>query len=110
MSSLLQQPEGAEQGIIYLLHFSSPISPDHTTQHYLGFTTSLEERLEQHRQGKAARLTEVAKERNITFILARTFKGTRTGERLLKNRKEGPALCPICSKLKGRPAKYSQVE
>jgi predicted GIY-YIG superfamily endonuclease len=85
--------------MIYLLHFSQPISPDHTTQHYLGYCVSggLERRLKAHRSGQGARLTQVAIERNITFTCVRIWQGTRTYERLLKRRKESPKLCPVCS-------------
>lgn len=85
--------------MIYLLHFAQPISPQHTTQHYLGYCSSdrLAERLAQHRAGRGARLTQVAAERNITFDCVRVWQGTRTYERMLKNRKESPRLCPVCS-------------
>lgn len=85
-------------GYIYLLHFDIPISPNHTTQHYLGYTSKgIKKRIERHRAGTGARLTEVAKERGIDFVVARKWTGTRQLERQLKNRKEGPRLCPICN-------------
>ena len=39
---------------------------------------------------------EVIKEVGIGFVLARTWRGSRTLERLIKRRKGGPRLCPIC--------------
>lgn len=90
-------------GYCYLLHFSAPISDKHTCQHYLGYTSRrLGLRISEHRKGyrSAARLTQVAKERGITFTVVRTWRGTRGDERRLKNRKEGPMLCPICQ---GKP-------
>lgn len=40
---------------VYLLHFNKPINPNRPTQHYLGFTKDLDERILQHRQGKGAK-------------------------------------------------------
>ena len=85
-------------GDVYLLHFDSPIAPGiHTCQHYIGWAEDVFKRLEEHAAGRGARLTEVAKERGITFRLARVWPGeTRSFERRLKNWKMGPRLCPIC--------------
>ena len=82
---------------VYLLHFDSPISPAHTAQHYLGSCTDLRQRLADHRAGRGARLTQVAKERGIGFIVAATWPGGRQEERRLKRRKDGRRLCPICN-------------
>jgi len=92
-------------GYIYLLHFVGeaaafrhrPISPKHTCQHYLGYTTDLAARLAAHRAGTGARLCEVAKERGIGFHLARVWRGDRHLERKLKNRKSSPRLCYCCN-------------
>ncbi len=90
-------------GTVYLLHFERPISPGHTTQHYLGFAEDLDARLERHRKGNGSRLCEVAAERGIGFELARTWgPETRAFERQLKRRKEAPRLCPICRELRGQ--------
>ena len=92
-------------GYIYLLHFERPISDRHTCQHYLGYTSRrLFIRIQDHRKGtrSAARLTQVAKERGISFRVVRTWRGTRNDERRLKNRKEGPYLCPVCQGRKPR--------
>lgn len=82
--------------MVYLLHFDQPISPDHTAQHYLGSADDWEARIEQHRQGQGARLCEVAKARNIGFVVARLWVGDRDLERALKQRKNSPRFCPIC--------------
>lgn len=85
--------------LIYLLHFSKPISDNHTTQHYIGYTNSLKRRLAEHKSGRGARLVEVAQERGIEFEVSRTWsKGTRAKERKLKNLKNAPMLCPVCNK------------
>lgn len=86
----------AHTSVTYLLHFSEPISPNHTTQHYIGSAADLDARIEEHRKGQGARLTEVAKERGISFEVVRTWEGGRDFERKLKNRKNAPKLCPIC--------------
>lgn len=82
---------------VYLLHFTQPISPNHTTQHYIGVADNLGQRLALHRAGQGARLCAVAHERGIGFVLARTWPGNRRDERRLKQRKNAPRLCPICN-------------
>lgn len=84
-------------GTIYLLHFDAPISSGHTTQHYIGWAEDLAPRINAHRSGAGARLTEIAKERGIGFTVVRTWHGTRNDERKLKNRHEAPRMCPCCN-------------
>lgn len=86
--------------VIYLLHFHQPISERHTTQHYLGWCSEegLDDRLWEHRKGKGARLTAVARERGIRFTLAECFPGDRATERKLKRRKNHKKFCPICNR------------
>ena len=81
---------------VYLIHFDAPISDRHTCQHYLGYAENLAARVKCHRQGQGARLTQVAIERGIKFQVVRVWQGDRGRERRLKNRKDGPHLCPIC--------------
>jgi predicted GIY-YIG superfamily endonuclease len=57
-------------GTVYLLHFDEPISPRHTCQHYCGWAADLEARIEDHRHGRGARLTEVAHSRGIGFTVS----------------------------------------
>jgi hypothetical protein len=87
------------ESVVYLLHFSEPISPLHTAQHYLGWTNDLYRRLRAHEQGHGARLTQVALERGIRWRLAAIWPGDRGYERLLKRRKGAPRFCPICQRL-----------
>ena len=84
---------------VYLLHFSGPIAPGrHTARHYLGFADDLGPRVNAHAHGQGARLTQVAKERGLTFTVARVWEdGDRALERRLKRRHEAPRLCPICN-------------
>lgn len=83
--------------MIYLLHFDRPLAH---AQHYLGFTDDLETRLRLHANPNGSshhRLMQVIHEQGIGFVLARAWSGDRTQERLLKQRKEGRRLCPICN-------------
>jgi len=83
--------------MIYLIHFLEPISERHTTQHYIGYTDSLPERIQSHRSGYGARLTQVAKERGIGFRVVRLWRGDRSLERKLKNRHDATRMCPVCN-------------
>jgi predicted GIY-YIG superfamily endonuclease len=88
--------------MVYLLHFLKPIAPGkHTTQHYVGCSDNLAQRIEQHRNGTGARLCAVAKERGIGFVVARVWEGGKAEERRIKGWKNAPRLCPICSGIDG---------
>ena len=82
---------------VYLLHFSQPISPDHTCQHYMGSAADVTTRLIHHLTGKGARLCQVANERGIDYEIVRVWQAEpgkgRELERKLKNQKQGPKLC-----------------
>ena len=78
---------------VYLLHF---LQPYHHARHYLGSTDDIDSRLQEHRTGQGARLTQVIHEAGISFILARTWEGGRDLERKLKRWHKSPDLCPIC--------------
>lgn len=82
-----------EQGVIYTLCFSEPYGH---AQHYTGWTHDLESRLEAHRKGQGARLTQVLKQVGISFTLARTEAGTRNRERQLKQQGGASRRCPLC--------------
>lgn len=78
----------------YLLHFSQPYKH---ARHYLGWADDIERRIEEHNQGRGARLTQVVTGAGITLQTARIWVGADRGaERRLKNRKAAPRLCPIC--------------
>jgi predicted GIY-YIG superfamily endonuclease len=78
----------------YLLHFSKPYKH---AKHYLGVAKDLFVRVQQHKAGKGARLTQVAVENGIELQVVRTWNGSRALERRLKRQKNGPRLCPICN-------------
>jgi len=79
---------------IYLLHFEPPYKH---ARHYLGIAHDLDQRIAQHQAGNGARLTQVATNHGCKLILVRTWKGEKTDERKLKNRKNSPTLCPLCN-------------
>lgn len=81
---------------VYLLHLDAPLSDRHTAQHYLGFTFHIPSRMKKHSDGAGARFMQVAKERGISYVIARIWPGDRNFERQLKNQKNSPKLCPIC--------------
>jgi hypothetical protein len=78
----------------YLLHF---VRPHKHAKHYLGTTKDLLTRLQLHKVGKGARLTQVVLENGNDFYLVRTWDGGRPTERRLKRQKNSPRLCPICN-------------
>jgi predicted GIY-YIG superfamily endonuclease len=83
--------------MLYLIHADEKL---HHAQHYLGFTTNLGRRLDDHilGAGRGARLVEVYNQAGIHWRVVRVWpKGTRTDERRLKNQKHGPRLCPVCN-------------
>jgi predicted GIY-YIG superfamily endonuclease len=88
----VSRPDDA--GTVYLLHLDPPLKH---ARHYVGWTSNLDERLEAHRSGRGARLLEAVKEAGGSFHLARTWAGSRSLERAIKDRKEAPKLCPDCS-------------
>lgn len=91
----------APKGTVYLLHLHSKIAGH--AGHYIGFSTNLWQRVDDHAKGQGARLMEVAKERGIGFRVARVWhKRTRSFERKLKNRKNAAQLCPVCQAQKAQ--------
>jgi hypothetical protein len=88
--------------MVYLIHFheciGDPDNPRGQAQHYIGFAENdLDGRLAEHRSGRGASITAFLAEKDIGFDLVRVWVGDRALERRLKQRKEAPALCPICN-------------
>ena len=48
-----------QTGVVYILHFESKL---HHAQHYMGYTTNLENRMSLHRQGRTAEARELARQ------------------------------------------------
>lgn len=90
---------------VYLLHLNRPMSRGVngkgqalTARHYLGFTNDLARRLQEHSDGRGARLLQVCQELGIGFSLARTWSGgNRAFERRIKRCHNTPRLCPVCN-------------
>jgi len=80
------------EGTVYLLHFRQRLG---RSRHYLGYTTSLERRLEDHRLGRGGKTTARFRAAGIGFELAAQWPGSPDDERRLKA-KNLPSICPIC--------------
>ena len=78
---------------VYLIHFDRPYKH---AQHYLGSTSNLKRRLQEHREGHGGRLMAVITQAGITWRLARTWEGGHVLERRFKRWHGGKKLCPIC--------------
>lgn len=81
------------EGVVYLLHFDQPYKH---ARHYTGWAADLDARLAEHQAGRGARLLAVVKAAGIGWTLARTWPGTRTRERQLKNQGGASRHCPQC--------------
>lgn len=84
-------------GVIYLIHFDRPYKH---SQHYLGFSKDLDERLKLHRSGRGAKLLQVVQDAGIEWQVVRVWHGDRYEERRLKKRKNSHQLCPVCKEVK----------
>jgi hypothetical protein len=84
-------------GDLYLLHFCQRLGTGkHSIQHYLGFTPDLETRLDKHRRGQGARITQVLKERGIGWDVVAVWPGNRQVENALKLH-SATRICPVCT-------------
>jgi predicted GIY-YIG superfamily endonuclease len=84
-------------GAVYLLHFERPYRG--RMRHYLGWTTNLENRIRNHRQGTAGSVTtKLAFDQGITFELVRTWPGGPALERHLKAQGAQTNACPLCGR------------
>lgn len=84
-----------KKGTIYLIHINQPIHGH--AGHYLGWSFDLPSREAAHRRGDGAKLLKEANRKGIGWSVVRTWEGTLTQERKLKNRKNSVSLCPICN-------------
>lgn len=84
-------------GVLYLLHFHERLGTTrHYAQHYWGHTPDLETRVQKHRAGQGARITEVLKERGIGFDVVAVWPGNRQIENALKLH-SATRCCPVCT-------------
>lgn len=86
-------------GYVYLIHFDQPVTPGHPCRHYVGYADNLASRIQSHETGgkRAARLMQVVKARAISWRVASVWRGDRSFERSLKDRKATPRYCPVCT-------------
>lgn len=84
--------------MVYLIHFESKL---HHAQHYIGFCQSdFFQRMYQHASGHGAKLLAAVNRNGINWYVAHIwYNEDRRFERLLKNRKKSPCICPICKGL-----------
>lgn len=81
-------------GTVYLIHLDRPLAH---SQHYIGWTNDLPNRMHEHETGRGSAFLRAAKEAGINFKVVRTWEGQdRNFERKLKNRKNAKFLCPTC--------------
>ncbi len=84
-----------ERGIVYLICGSR--GPERRC-HYIGFTTNLDERIEDHIRRTKADLLEVLTRAGVEWKIARTWNGDRNFEKwLIENKKGADWFCPVCS-------------
>ena len=90
-------------GTVYLLHFQSKIGNKLLThghaQHYIGYTNlPVDERVQRHLMGDGAAIVRYVSKQGLPIVIVRLWPNvTRAFERKLKQLKNAPRLCPICS-------------
>lgn len=98
--------------MVYLLCFDKKFKH---ARHYIGFAENqrtFELRMKHHAKGNGSKLMAAVAKAGIGFTVARTWPdGDRNFERKLKNRKEGPRLCPLCvSRAKSEKLRQKHIE
>lgn len=83
------------QGTVYLIHFEGKVGG--RAEHYVGWTTDLAARVQAHIDGSGSKLMAEVVRLGLGWNVVRTWRGSRTDERRLKNRKRRSLLCPICN-------------
>ena len=84
--------------LVYLLHFERPLSH---ARHYIGSTPEhgLARRMQEHANGRGAKLTAAVARAKIPMTLARLwYSPDRRLETDLKAKRNSKILCPICQK------------
>jgi predicted GIY-YIG superfamily endonuclease len=88
---------------VYLIHFEERL---HHAGHYLGYSKMLTVRIWLHKINQGAKLIQAVNKAGIPWQVVRTWTvDSQELERLLKNQKNSPKLCPICN-----PALTGKVE
>lgn len=86
------------KGYVYLLCFAEPYQH---AKHYMGWSKDHPEkeggRIDQHRKGQGARLTQVVVQQGIEFTVSRIWEDVdRNFERKKKNQGGSTRHCPLC--------------
>ena len=85
---------GHRVGTVYLLHFSRPYCH---ARHYLGFSTRLEQRYDEHLCGRGSALVRAARQAGIVVYVARVWEQvTDAFERRGHRSRWARRICPIC--------------
>lgn len=88
-------------GTIYLIHFDDKIGPKDNSrsmaQHYLGWSSDLDKRLDRHRLGQGSSIMRFVEQSGVPWKVTKVWEGTRDDERALKNQKNIKRYCPMCS-------------
>ena len=88
-------------GKIYLIHLDRPFQEK--VSHYIGYTDrEVEQRLQDHKNGRGARLLNAVNKAKISYIVVRIWEDVdKYFERKLKKQKNSKRFCPVCN-----PQKY----
>jgi hypothetical protein len=88
-------------GEIYVIHMQEPF---YHARHYVGFaeynidgSSSLAERIQEHRHGKGSRLLSAVNKAGIAWDVVMVVSGNMLTERFLHKRKHTSEFCPVCS-------------
>ncbi len=98
------------RNVCYLIHFDEPVYKT-GQQHYLGFSTSLPERIERHRTNKGSAITARANKLGIGWRVVRVWRDADLdAERALKSFVP-KNLCPHCNvKVRLQRARAEKIE
>jgi len=81
-------------GTVYLVHLDKPMAH---ARHYIGFSSALEKRLDNHLKGTGSRFLAGANRAGIGYSVVRTWENVdRNFERRLKKWHKSRLLCPCC--------------
>lgn len=83
--------------MVYLIHFNEAFKG---VQHYLGYSADekFSARIHHHEKGTGSRLVRAVNKAGIKWSVVRQWPNEDGNfERMLKNKKNTPALCPVCA-------------
>lgn len=85
-----------QAGCIYLIHFDEKFGH---SQHYMGYASDFEKRMERHRKGRGSVLLKKIQEAGIGWQVVRKWENVGPqAEAELKRYHNNRRLCPICEK------------